>query len=293
MTDERTADEGTFQRGESTFRDNHGITIHTRSWLPDSPRAVVQLAHGIGEHAGRYDAFASVLAAAGFAVYADDHRGHGKTGHEMTRGDLTKLGKLGVGGLRAAEQAIVNFTELIASRHHNLPLIMFGHSWGSLMVQRILNRGEGAYDAVVLSGSAYRMPGYMESGDLNKHHAHLGTTGFEWLSRDPQVAEVFAADEHCFSADVLKLFGPIDGLRLFGVPGKRVPDVPMLVMSGTDDPLSPKDSIERLASAYLNRGVHDVTLKLYPGGRHEMLNETNRDEVFADVIAWINAHVLA
>lgn len=280
----------TFAQG--SFKDDGGVRIHTRSWLPEDPRMVVQISHGIGEHSARYDTFARELAAEGIAVYADDHRGHGLTGSEQHRGDLTKLGKLGPGGLRAAEQAIVNFSEIIASRHHGLPLIYFGHSWGSLMGQRILNRGVQVYDGVVLSGSAYRMPGFMESGDLNKRFAHLGTTGFEWLSRDPEVARAFDADELCFAADVLKLFGPIDGMRLFGMPNSKVPNVPMLIMSGTDDALSLKDSVERLASAYLNRGVADVTLTLYLGGRHEMLNETNRDEVTADVIRWLKSRFI-
>lgn len=270
-----------------TFTDNYGVTIHTQSWVPDDPHAVVQIAHGIGEHAGRYAAFAQMLAAAGFAVYADDHRGHGETGRQMHRGDLAKLGRLGPGGLRATEDAIVEFSELIRSRHRGLPLTFFGHSWGSLMGQRILNRGVDLYDSVILSGSAYRMPGYMESGNLNKRFAHLGTTGFEWLSRDPEVAADFMRDELCFVGDVLRQFGVIDGLRLFGVPNTRVPNIPMLLMSGTHDALSLKDSVERLAAAYLNRGVTDVTLTMYLDGRHEMLNETNREEVFSDVLTWL------
>ena len=287
---DETADDSVFTRQRDTFHDSYGVRIHTRSWVPGEPRGVVQIAHGIGEHSGRYDAFASALARAGFAVYADDHRGHGETGREMTRGDLSRLGRLGIGGLRATEDAILHFTEIIASKHHGLPLTYFGHSWGSLMGQRILNRGVTHFDAVVLSGSAYRMPGYMEGGDLARQHRHLGATGFEWLSRDPETAHAFMNDELCFPADVLKLFGPIDGLRLFGVPNSRVPNVPMLIMSGTEDPLALRDSLERLAASYLNRGVEDVTLKLYPEGRHEMLNETNRAEVTRDVIAWLSTH---
>lgn len=273
------------------FHDNHGITIHTRSWVPQEVQGVVQIAHGLGEHSGRYAAFAEALTSAGFAVYADDHRGHGETGREMTRGDLARLGKLGPGGLRAAEDAIINFTELIASRHQGLPLIYFGHSWGSLMGQRMLNRGIDLFDGVILSGSAYRTPRHMESGDLNRRFRQLGTTGYEWLSRDLRVAEAFAADELCFTADALRLFGLADALRLFGTPNSRVPNVPLLITSGTDDPLAKHDSLERLAAAYRNRGVDDVTLKLYFGGRHEMLAETNRDEVMNDIIEWITGHV--
>lgn len=277
-------------RGADIFYDDHGVAIFTYSWVPERPRGVVQIAHGIGEHAGRYEHFALALAEAGYAVYADDHRGHGETGREMHRGDLTQLGKLGPGGLRAAENAIINFTELIHSKHPGLRITYFGHSWGSLMGQRLLNRGTALFDAVILSGSAYRTPKHMESGDLNRGFAHLGDTGFEWLSRDHSVADAFANDELCFDADILKLFGLADALRLFGTPGKHVPNVPMLLMSGTDDPLSRADSVERLAAAYRNRGVTDVTLTLYPGGRHEMLNELNRADVEHDVISWLDTH---
>lgn len=284
-------DNRTINFNVSSFRDDHGVNIHTYAWIPKDPHAVVQISHGLGEHALRYDAFARYLANAGIAVYADDHRGHGETGREMTRGNLELLGRLGPGGLKATEDAILNFTEMIRSQHHGLPLTYFGHSWGSLMGQRMLNRGVDLFDAVVHSGSAYRIPGYMESGDLNKKFVNLGTTGFEWLSRDPEVAAAFVLDELCFSADALRLFSVFDVAKLLGIPGDQVPDVPMLIMSGTNDPLSAKDSLERLAAAYLNRGVTDVTLKLYTDGRHEMLNELNRNEVYADILAWLTAHV--
>lgn len=278
---------------ESSFKDNLGVTIHTYSWLPENPKAVIQIAHGLGEHALRYHDFAKYLNGHGYAVYADDHRGHGETGREQHRGDLSQLGKLGPGGLRAAEEAIMNFTELIRSAHKGLKLAYFGHSWGSLMGQRIINRSDANFDAVVLSGSALRHPLYMESGDLNKHHKHLGDTGYEWLSRDGQVALDFASDELCFTADALKLFGLFDAMRLFGRPVKTVADIPMLIMAGTDDALSRKDSLERLAAAYSNRGVHDLTLRLYDGGRHEMLNETNKNEVYEDLVKWFGSKLLA
>lgn len=273
---------------ESSFRDDYGISIHTFSWLPPKAHAVVQIAHGVGEHAQRYDEFARYLAARGYAVYANDHRGHGETGRQQTRGELTRLGKLGPGGLKATEQAITNFTEMIRSSHPNLPFIFLGHSWGSMMGQRIIDKGGPVYDGVILSGSAYRTPRSMESGDLNQHHKHLGITGFEWLSRDPKVAAAFVEDELCFKADILKQFGLFDALRLFGTPQAGVADVPMLIMSGTDDPLSVGDSVERLAAAYRNHGVTDVTLTLYQDGRHEMLQELNRATVFADIADWLD-----
>lgn len=287
-TDTPTGDPIRFQ-----YADAQGVTIHAYEWRAEAPIGIVQILHGVGDHALRYDAFARALVAAGFTAYADDHRGHGETGREQTGGDLSQLGRLGPGGLRATEAAILQLTGMIRERHPGLPLVLFAHSWGSLMAQRILNREPRAFDAVVLSGTAFRTPRFMESGPLNARWAKPGEdgaqpNGFEWLSRDTRTAERFLADPLCFDADIAKLFGLPDGLRLYGVPGKGLArDVPILIIAGGDDPLSRADGLERLASAYRARGVQDVTLRVYPGARHELLNETIRDEVTADVITWM------
>lgn len=271
-----------------TYTDAHDVEISAYSWLPEQPHAVVQIAHGIGEHALRYTAFAEALRRAGFAVYADDHRGHGETGRRQHGGDLSLLGRLGPGGLAATENAILQLTAIARERHPGLPVLMFGHSWGSLMTQRIINSEPRAFDAVVLSGSAYRTVVSMESGDLNRAWRAEGANGFEWLSREPAVSAAFIADPLCFEADIIKLFGIADGLRLFGTPARHLAaDVPILIVSGSDDPLSRGASLRKLADAYRARGVRDVSLKIYPGGRHELLNETNRDEVTADIITWM------
>ncbi|MGK0715275.1 alpha/beta fold hydrolase [Leucobacter sp. W1153] len=270
------------------FTDAHGITIAAYEWATADPHAVVQIAHGVGEHALRYAAFAEALRDAGFTVVADDHRGHGETGRRQWDGDLSQLGKLGPGGLRAAEAAIHQLTEIARDRYPGLPIIMFGHSWGSLMAQRIINREPRIYDGVVLSGSAKRTPMSMESGDLNKRWRGPEANGFEWLSRDPEVQRAFIADPLCFPADIIKLFGLADALRLFGTPANSVAsDVPILIVAGGDDPLSRGDSLRLLADAYRIRGVRDVTMRVYPGARHELLNETNRDEAIAEIITWM------
>ncbi|MBL3688166.1 alpha/beta fold hydrolase [Leucobacter zeae] len=275
-------------RREFAYTDAHGIEISAYEWPAEDPVAVVQISHGIGDHAKRYDAFARYLAAAGFVVYADDHRGHGETGRRQHDGDLSRLGRLGPGGLQAAEAAILQLTEIARERHPGLPVVMYAHSWGSLMAQRILNAHPRAWDALVLSGTAFRTFKHMESGDLNAKWAGPEAGGFEWLSRDPEVGASFTADPLCFSADILKLFGVADGLRLFGKPGHGLaPDVPILILSGAEDPLTRPDGLRLLAEQYRKRGVRDVTVKTYPGARHETLNETNADEVFADAATWI------
>jgi alpha-beta hydrolase superfamily lysophospholipase len=279
-------------RTEHTFVDAHGVTIHYYVWAASAPRAIVQLLHGVGEYATRYERFARALAAAGYTVYADDHRGHGATGMQQWGGDTSKLGRLGPGGVRAAIAAIEQLSGIIRDENAGVPLVLFGHSLGSLFAQKIIGTDVARYSAVVLSGTAYRTLTDMNGGDLNAKHKHLGTTGHEWLSRDPEVWAAFAAVPLSFDATVIKLFGIVDTLRLLGTPKRLNADVPMLIMIGDEDPLGGPTSIRKLAEAYEKRGgLTDVTVTVYPGGRHEMLNETNQAEVRADVIAWLDAHV--
>ncbi|GAA1447994.1 alpha/beta fold hydrolase [Leifsonia poae] len=276
-----------------TYNDAHGIAITYDVWPVDDPRAIVQVAHGVGEHSGRYRALAEHLNANGYTVYVDDHRGHGRTGMAQW-GDASKLGRLGPGGLRATVDALHGFSRLIRDQNPDAPLVFFGHSWGSLMVQLILNKHSDEYDAAVLSGTAYRMLGSMDSGyNLNKRFAHLGTTGAEWLSRDPAVAQAFVDDELTTSTPLPKLFGPVDASRLLGRPARSFArDVPLLIQVGGDDPLGGEPSARRLEQAYRSRsGLTDVTTIVYPGARHEIYNETNRDEVMADLTAWLDARI--
>ena len=279
-------------RTEHTFVDAQGVTIHYYVWKADAPRGVVQLLHGVGEYATRYELFAQTLAGAGYTVYADDHRGHGATGLEQWGGDHEKLGKLGPGGVRAAIAAVEQLTGIIRADNPGLPLALFGHSLGSLFAQKMIGTDAARYDAVILSATAYRTLTDMNGGDLNARHQQPGGTGHEWLSRDPAVWAAFAADPLTFDATVLKLFGLADALRLLGTPKKLARDLPMLIMIGEEDPLGGPASIDKLASAYRSRGgLTDVTVTIYPGGRHEMLNETNQAEVRADVVAWLDAHL--
>ncbi|GAA1507382.1 alpha-beta hydrolase superfamily lysophospholipase [Agromyces terreus] len=273
-----------------TFTDAHGVHIHYRSWRVPVPKAAVQLAHGVGEHIGRYAELIEALNGAGYSVWADDHRGHGQTGFEQHGGDLDRLGRLGPGGLRATIAAVEQFTEVIREAEGDLPLILLGHSWGSLMAQIIVNRRARDYDAVVLTGTAYRTPFDMNGGDLNARHKHLGPTPVEWLSRDPEVPPAFMADPYTTAVPLRKLFGTRDAMRLLGRPAKHLPaELPMLIMVGDDDPLGGEASAVKLANAYARRsGLADVTLVVYPEARHEVFNETNRDEVRADLITWLD-----
>lgn len=282
-------------RVDDFFTDSFGVTIHYYRWSPKGkPRAVIQLAHGLGEHALRYGALVEAFVAAGFEVWADDHRGHGKTGLEQWQGNYDKLGKLGPGGLRATIRAVRDFTHVIRSQRPGLPLFFLGHSWGSLIGQIILNQGGASdYDAVVMTGTAYRVPGFMNAGDLNAKHKHLGDIGAEWLSRDVAVHQQWKDDPLTFVADTMKLFGPIDAARLIGTPKPTGVDIPVLIMVGSDDSLGGERSAKALQRAYQRVGLSQVDLIVYPDARHEIFNELNSDAVRADLIQWLSSRLPA
>ncbi|GAA4071210.1 monoacylglycerol lipase [Microbacterium laevaniformans] len=285
------------RREERSFIDPHGIRIVYDLYEPDGDappvRGAVQILHGVGEHAGRYTHVAEALTAAGFLVYADDHRGHGRTGLEQHGGDASRLGRLGPGGLRAAVAACAQLSGIIRADHPELPLILIGHSWGSFLAQMLLDRHPRDYDALVLTGSALRWPGSLNSGDLNAPWAGSEAMGSEWLSSDLSVGRAFLDDPLTTSEPLAKLFGPLDTLRLIGKPAKNLPrDVPLLLMIGRDDTVGGPRSIHRLAAAYRRRsGLTDVTTLIYPDIRHEVFNDVTRDEVIADLIAWIDRHL--
>ncbi|MBN9239169.1 MAG: lysophospholipase [Micrococcales bacterium 70-64] len=283
----------TVTRTASTFVDAEGVTIHYYSWKAAKPKAVLQLTHGLGDHALRYEQVAQDLVAAGYTVYADDHRGHGATGVGQYGGDSSKMGRLGPGGLRATVEGVRQFTRIIREENPGLKLALLGHSWGSLMVQMILNEHADDYDVAVLTGTAYRTLTDMNGGNLNAKHKHLGTTGNEWLSRDPAVAQQFADDPLTFYAAAIQLFGIADGLRLLGKPTRNIAkDIPLLIMIGSEDTLGGEKSIAKLAEAYITRSrLSDVQAIVYPEARHEIFNETNRDEVIADLVSWLDARL--
>ena len=281
---------------ERTFTDAEGVVIHYYTWTAAKPKGVVQIAHGLGEYSLRYDGLAQALVTAGYSVYADDHRGHGKTGLDQYGADKTKFGRLGPGGLRATIEEIRQLTTIIRSENKasagkgDLPVAILGHSWGSLMVQTILNQHAGDYDAAILTGTAYRRPGSMNAGPLNAKHKHLGNTGYEWLSRDPKVSQAFLDDPLTFYADVLKLFGLADGLRLFGVPSKHIEkDIPLLIAIGSEDSVGGEKSVRTLAEKYIARSkLSDVEVDIYKDARHEIFHELNKEDVFADVVTWLD-----
>jgi alpha-beta hydrolase superfamily lysophospholipase len=273
------------------FKDNHDIEIAYYEWPVANPKAVIQIAHGLGEHARRYDHMASVLNKAGYSVYADDHRGHGQTGvKQVATGNTKTLGNLGTGGMQATWDQVFQFSELIRSENPNLPLVLLGHSWGSFIAQKVVNQRSDFYDALVLSGSALTMPGYLATGDFNKAwKKNPKATGYEWLSRDVAIQEGFVADPLTFLAVAMKVLGIPNSLKIFGTPSKAVrSDLPILVQVGQDDPIGGERANTALVKAYRsNSGTEDIELIVYHDARHEIYNETNKEQVFEDLISWI------
>ena len=280
---------------QRALKGSFGVDIVFYEWPVADPKAIVQIAHGLGEHARRYDQMAMVLNRAGFSVYADDHRGHGQTGlGQIERKQIKKLGNLGQGGMDATFKQVLDFSKLIKSENPGKPLVFLGHSWGSFIAQKVINNASDLYDAVVLSGSALTMPGYLATGDFNKVWKKLpGSTGYEWLSRDVEVQKKFVADPLTFLAAAMQVFGVANSLKLFGTPSKNVrSDLPILVQVGEADPIGGEYSNRALVEAYRKKaGIQDIELFVYHDARHEIYNELNKDEILQDLIKWINIRI--
>ena len=274
-----------------------GTDIATYSWsdIDGPPVGAVQIAHGLAEHGERYDRFASALNQAGFLAFATDHRGHGRTGGDR----LGDFGEVGFDGLIAD---VVEYGASISAAHSGVPLFLLGHSMGSFAAQSVIVDNADHYAGVVLSGSTaldVLAAGLAESeGPAGLEAFNAGfehRTGYEWLSRDESEVDAYVADPWCgFDLPdemVPSLFAPAarlgDPTVLAGIRN----DLPLLIASGTDDPLAGGGQlVELLGQRYRDAGLADVTVKLYPGARHEILNETNRDQVTSDIIGWLTSH---
>lgn len=268
----------------NSFTDPGGVRVRLYRWTPTGEAtALVHLAHGMGEHARRYDRLAVALSSAGYEVWADDHRGSGATGAEGPG-----LGILGPGGMEGAVESLQAAVAHVAATRPDLRLHLVAHSWGSFMAQRIAERRGEELAGLVLSGSTLLAGGYLPAGDLNERF-EPAETPYDWLSRDRAEVGKYLADPWCgleVSFDVAEL------AHLAGPPSDTVPPgLPILVLNGTDDPVGGSNGGGRaLADAYLELGVADVTYRGYEAARHELFNETNREEVIADLVDWLDTH---
>jgi alpha-beta hydrolase superfamily lysophospholipase len=285
---------------QSTFRSPiDGTTIATYRWGEDvaQPRGVVQIAHGLAEHGARYDRLAQALVAAGYRVEANDHRGHGSSA--ASEADLGRFGEPGFSGVAADLAA---YGAAIKDSNPGLPLFLIAHSMGSFAAQEALLDHSEQYAGVVLSGTtALDVLGAnlaQSEGPVGLEAFNAGfehRTGYEWLSRDEAEVDKYVADRFCGfdlpDETVPALFAGAARLADPEALARINPKLPLLLVSGQADPISGDGQlIHLLAQRYREAGVADVTVNVYPEARHEIFNETNRDEITSDVIEWLNAH---
>ncbi len=287
-----------------------GARVFVRRWLPEAPpRAFLQIAHGLAEHSLRYQDFALALNRAGIGVYADDHRGHG---HTAAPGELGFFAAQD--GWRSCLDDLWTLNRRIAADHPDAPIFFFGHSMGSLMGQSFIADHGAALAGAILSGSNGRPPAIaalgglvarferwslgprgksallkqMMFGEFNKPF-RPARTQFDWLSRDPAQVDAYVADPLCgFDFTTQLAIDLLGGLPPLLAPETlaRIPKrLPIYVMSGARDPVGA--NLQSLIDAYRGAGL-TTTVRLYPDARHELLNETNREEVKAALIAWID-----
>lgn len=258
------------------------------------PRAIVQIAHGMGEHAGRYRRLGAALVEAGYVVYANDHRGHGRTA-----GSTAAFGDLGPGGWDGLLSDLATVGATARAEHSGIPLVLVGHSMGSFALQQYLLDHSDRLDGAVLSGTTavdVIAPGIdpTQEVDLSAFNTPFAParTDYDWLSRDEAEVDAYIADPACgFGLNGPSAATMLAAAARFGDPAALArirSDLPILIMSGDADPLAGGGAlVELVGSRYRDAGIANVTVTLYPGARHEIFNETNREQVTADLLAWL------
>lgn len=289
-------------------------TIHGCRWMPDQPPiAVIQIIHGIAEYIERYDDFARYLNRLGFLVVAEDHMGHGKSVNgEGIQGYFH-------GGWFTAVEDSFRLLQNTRQEFPNLPYVLFGHSMGSFMTRTILEKYPGGISAAVICGTGWQPKAVLNTGirvcrmvckkqgekkpskileklvfsNYNKKVEHPRTP-YDWLTRDAGIVDRYLADPLCG-------FTPTGGLMRELLTGIRYEqenlsamkkDLPILFIAGGDDPVGNYGKgVLQSAEAFRKAGMQDVSCKIYPLGRHEILNEINREEVYRDVTSWLDQKI--
>lgn len=299
--------------GDSYFESAGGGKIHAYCWKPESaPKAIIQIVHGIAEHVARYDHFARYLTAQGYLVVAEDHMGHGKS-----ICDQTPKGYF-AGGWDAAVEDCCRLMEKTMAEYPDVPYILFGHSMGSFLARSILiKKPDSGIKAAIICGSAW-MPGLvirggklisglLNRGEQAKQPSELlqkvmfsgydkridpVRTSCDWLTRDVKVVDEYIADPLCGFAPTPALANAMmSGLLYIQNESnlkKMRKDLPVYFIAGAEDPVGGYgEGVRQAAQMFIRSGMKHVSVKLYPGCRHEIHNELNQDEVYSDVAAWI------
>ena len=302
--------------GEWFTIERDDTAIECRRWLPEAmPRGTVQIVHGAAEHCVRYDRLATALNAVGFAVYAHDQRGHGRT--------ADRHGTLGIarpGGFSAMITDAAAVADHIEGTHPGRPIVLMGHSMGSFIAQAFAQRWGDRLSGLVLSGTSGGLDGGIELREMlagieaaegpdapsavwtamtagfNEAFDGPSATGSERLSRHPAEVRAYVDDPWCghdlSNGFVTDLVGAMVELWTPDAESGLPEGLPVLMIAGDADPVGGEGALVRaLADRYTSRGLGPVSLRLYPGARHEVLNETNRDEVTEDLLDWLNGVV--
>ena len=270
---------------EGRFAGERGLEIYWQAWMPDraAPRATVVLAHGASEHSGRYRWTGEQLAARGYALYAVDHRGHGRS-----EGDRAVIDRMS-----NAVEDLHTLVERAAAAQPGRPVVLLGHSMGGAVALSYTAVHEDALDALVLSAPLAALeaasPVQRAAGRVLSIVApKLGVVGIDStaVSRDPQVVEDYDADPLNYhgklpARTVGELTSAIDGYP----EAVKAFKLPMLVMHGTADRLTPIAGSEMVVA---HAASEDKTFKRYDGLFHEILNEPERQQVLDDIAAWLD-----
>ncbi|WP_285420864.1 alpha/beta hydrolase [Pseudomonas sp. efr-133-TYG-5] len=287
--------------------------LFVNQWLPGTPmKAVILLAHGMAEHSGRYARLAQTLCEQGYGVYAPDLRGHGRTAENGTLGHFADDD-----GWCKVVGDLASLNQRIGQRHPNVPIVLLGHSMGSYLAQAYLLHHSASLHGAILSGSNFqpialyraarqiarleklRQGGkgrsalieWLSFGSFNNTFKPVRTP-FDWLSRDPAEVDKYVADPlcgfRCTNQLWIDLLGGLQQISKASNLAQIDPGLPLLVIGGECDPVSESKRLTDLANALRAGGSQNLQLKIYPQARHELFNESNRDEVSADVLAWID-----
>jgi alpha-beta hydrolase superfamily lysophospholipase len=277
------------------FPSADGLPIVCTRWKNrNPPRGVIQIAHGMGEHIGRYNDLIEALVHAGLLVYGNDHRGHGRTAVSPE-----KLGDFGPGGFNLLVEDMAHLSHIARRENPDQPFILFGHGMGSFAAQQYVLKHSDLIDGLILSGSGAldELARLAKTPPLEKilnGQFAPARTPFDWLSRDPDVADAFMRDPLCFGtlqpasmksflAAAPKLADP---RRLRSI--RRA--LPIYLFSGSEDPLGQQlEGLRILMGRYRRAGLSNISHHFYPGGRYEMLNEINAVEVRTNLLLWISS----
>lgn len=296
--------------------DQTPISYHR--WLPKegAVKALLLILHGMAEHSKRYDEFAKSLTKQGFAVWAPDHRGHGKTAEGKTLGFFAEED----GWQRVADDAF-ELSELINNEYPDQPLFLLGHSMGSFLARTLLVQHSDVFDGVVIVGTGRGKGLLGKAGKMiarrnvkkygPKHPDELldkmsfgsynmriknPVSKFDWLSRDPEQVKRYEEDPLCGYVCTSSFFKDLlTGIEIANDPNlaKQLPgDVPLYIISGSDDPVGDySKGVRAVYEFYKQAGVKDVTLTLVEGGRHEILNETDRAKTYKLIAQWMKKRI--